>query len=91
MHNAQLQRLVLYFLIWGEAANLRHTPECLCFIFYTMAHSLMLLDTREEHEINGIGIDFQEVRNPRACLQGFGFGPASFVAAAIHRHSEPCR
>ncbi|KAJ9549228.1 hypothetical protein OSB04_021771 [Centaurea solstitialis] len=24
----------LYFLIWGEAANVRYLPECLCYIFH---------------------------------------------------------
>ncbi|KVH96178.1 1,3-beta-glucan synthase subunit FKS1-like, domain-1 [Cynara cardunculus var. scolymus] len=24
----------LYFLIWGEAANIRYLPECLCYIFH---------------------------------------------------------
>ena len=24
----------LYFLIWGEAANVRFLPECLCYIFH---------------------------------------------------------
>lgn len=24
----------LYFLIWGEAANIRFLPECLCYIFH---------------------------------------------------------
>eukprot|EP00850_Spirogloea_muscicola_P001766 SM000006S19531 [mRNA] locus=s6:1319148:1331519:- [translate_table: standard] len=27
----------LYLLIWGEAANLRFLPECLCYIFHNMA------------------------------------------------------
>ncbi|KAL4565097.1 hypothetical protein LXL04_029181 [Taraxacum kok-saghyz] len=27
----------LYLLIWGEAANLRFMPECLCYIFHHMA------------------------------------------------------
>lgn len=30
----------LYLLIWGEAANLRFMPECLCFIFHHMAMEL---------------------------------------------------
>eukprot|EP00249_Psilotum_nudum_P024934 c29326_g1_i1 orf=153-1502(+) len=30
----------LYLLIWGEAANLRFMPECLCFIFHNMAFEL---------------------------------------------------
>ena len=24
----------LYLLIWGEAANIRFMPECICFIFH---------------------------------------------------------
>ncbi|CAI9108896.1 OLC1v1008598C1 [Oldenlandia corymbosa var. corymbosa] len=30
----------LYLLIWGEAANLRFMPECLCYIFHNMAYEL---------------------------------------------------
>ncbi|EPS65016.1 hypothetical protein M569_09763, partial [Genlisea aurea] len=26
----------LYFLIWGEAANVRFLPECLCYIFHNV-------------------------------------------------------
>jgi callose synthase len=28
--------LCLFFFIWGEASNLRHTPEYLCFLFHKM-------------------------------------------------------
>lgn len=30
----------LYFCIWGEAANVRFLPECLCYIFHHMAREL---------------------------------------------------
>ncbi|KAJ4724123.1 Callose synthase [Melia azedarach] len=30
----------LYLLIWGEAANLRFIPECLCYIYHHMAFEL---------------------------------------------------
>ncbi|XP_073112798.1 callose synthase 9 isoform X2 [Elaeis guineensis] len=30
----------LYYLIWGEAANVRFLPECLCYIFHHMAREL---------------------------------------------------
>lgn len=30
----------LYFLIWGEAANIRFLPECLCYIFHHMGREL---------------------------------------------------
>ncbi|XP_012700877.1 callose synthase 5 [Setaria italica] len=32
--------LGLYLLIWGEAANIRFMPECLCYIFHNMAYEL---------------------------------------------------
>ncbi|XP_020575940.1 callose synthase 5 [Phalaenopsis equestris] len=30
----------LYLLIWGEAANIRFMPECICYIFHNMAYEL---------------------------------------------------
>ncbi|KAL1181308.1 hypothetical protein V6Z11_A02G040600 [Gossypium hirsutum] len=30
----------LYLLIWGESANLRFVPECICYIFHHMAMEL---------------------------------------------------
>ncbi|WJX67987.1 Putative callose synthase 8 [Trifolium repens] len=30
----------LYLLIWGEAANLRFMPECLCYIFHHMSYEM---------------------------------------------------
>ncbi|KAJ3682000.1 hypothetical protein LUZ60_014573 [Juncus effusus] len=37
----------LYLLIWGEAANLRFMPECICYIYHHMAFELygMLIGT----------------------------------------------
>ncbi|KAJ0755182.1 putative 1,3-beta-glucan synthase [Helianthus annuus] len=40
----------LYFLIWGEAANVRFLPECICYIFHHMARELdACLDHGEAH------------------------------------------
>ncbi|OAY34059.1 callose synthase 12 [Manihot esculenta] len=36
----ELLYISLYLLIWGEAANLRFMPECICFIFHNMAMEL---------------------------------------------------
>ncbi|KAF8015337.1 hypothetical protein BT93_H0983 [Corymbia citriodora subsp. variegata] len=33
----KLLHMGLYLLIWGEAANLRFMPECLCYIFHHMS------------------------------------------------------
>ncbi|XP_076929040.1 callose synthase 10-like isoform X1 [Bidens hawaiensis] len=40
----------LYYLIWGEAANVRFLPECICYIFHHMARELdATLDHGEAH------------------------------------------
>ncbi|XP_057252382.1 callose synthase 10-like [Beta vulgaris subsp. vulgaris] len=38
----------LYFLIWGEAANVRFLPECICYIFHNMAKELDAILDRGE-------------------------------------------
>ncbi|KAJ6379271.1 hypothetical protein OIU76_015981 [Salix suchowensis] len=42
--SADLRRELLYvslfLLIWGESANLRFMPECICFIFHNMCYEL---------------------------------------------------
>ncbi|KAL2906822.1 Callose synthase 5 [Bienertia sinuspersici] len=42
-HEFQQRKILymgLYLLIWGEAANVRFMPECLCYIFHNMAYEL---------------------------------------------------
>ncbi|XP_057544238.1 callose synthase 11-like [Amaranthus tricolor] len=39
----ELLYVSLYLLIWGECANLRFMPECLCYIFHHMAHEMNLI------------------------------------------------
>ncbi|KAK9726727.1 hypothetical protein RND81_05G233500 [Saponaria officinalis] len=41
----------LYFLIWGEAANVRFIPECICYIFHNMAKELDAILDHGEAEI----------------------------------------
>ncbi|KAI4307526.1 hypothetical protein L6164_030703 [Bauhinia variegata] len=36
----KLLYVCLYFLIWGEASNIRFLPECLCYIFHHMAREM---------------------------------------------------
>lgn len=38
----------LYFLIWGEAANVRFLPECICYIFHHMSRELDAILDRGE-------------------------------------------
>ncbi|XP_051151939.1 callose synthase 7 isoform X2 [Andrographis paniculata] len=37
---SQLLYIGLYLLIWGEASNIRFMPECLCYIFHSMAKEM---------------------------------------------------
>lgn len=40
MQQRKLLYMALYLLIWGEAANLRFMPECLCYIYHHVCFSL---------------------------------------------------
>ncbi|KAL3620450.1 Callose synthase 9 [Castilleja foliolosa] len=59
----------LYFLIWGEAANVRFLPECLCYIFHHME--------RELEEI----LRQQALQPANSCVSEFG---VSFMDQVIH-------
>ncbi|KAL4563210.1 hypothetical protein LXL04_027246 [Taraxacum kok-saghyz] len=39
-HRRELLYVAMYLLIWGEAANLRFTPECICYIYHHMTMEL---------------------------------------------------
>ncbi|KAJ0402564.1 hypothetical protein ATCC90586_000420 [Pythium insidiosum] len=43
-HGSVERQIALFLLIWGEAANLRFMPECLCFLYHSMAAKLEGLD-----------------------------------------------
>ncbi len=34
--------ILLYLYIWGEAANIRHMPECLCFLYHKTMQDFMV-------------------------------------------------
>jgi len=42
--NAQLHHLCLWFLMYGESANLRHMSELLCFVFHAALSAVTLED-----------------------------------------------
>jgi len=42
--------LLLWFFIWGEAANLRHMPESLCFLYHK---SMQSWKARSGHSLEG--------------------------------------
>ncbi|TVU09023.1 hypothetical protein EJB05_42462 [Eragrostis curvula] len=58
--NRKIILVALYFLIWGEAANVRFLPECLCYIFHNMAK-----------ELDGI-LDSSEAEPAKSCVTSDG-------------------
>uniref|UniRef100_A0A0D3GC04 1,3-beta-glucan synthase n=1 Tax=Oryza barthii TaxID=65489 RepID=A0A0D3GC04_9ORYZ len=55
--NRKIILVALYFLIWGEAANVRFLPECLCYIFHNMAKELDgILDSSEAERAKSCSI-----------------------------------
>ncbi|KAF8043306.1 hypothetical protein BT93_A1599 [Corymbia citriodora subsp. variegata] len=46
---SELLYVSLYLLVWGESANLRFMPECICYIFHNMAEEMnqIMLDCRD--------------------------------------------
>ncbi|MCE0481523.1 Callose synthase 11 [Datura stramonium] len=62
----ELLYVCLYLLIWGEAANLRFAPECLCYIYHHMAMELNYI--LDGHIDENTGHPFV----PSTCKQ-FGF------------------
>ncbi|XP_042427727.1 callose synthase 7-like isoform X2 [Zingiber officinale] len=49
----ELLYIGLYFLIWGEASNIRFMPECLCYIFHHMANELDGILNSNVHSVTG--------------------------------------
>ena len=63
--NLRLYELMLFFLIYGEAANVRHLPEAMCFIFYCAR-------LRLRFDRNGRGEDEPEPARPRMFISRGG-------------------
>ncbi|XP_015581453.2 putative callose synthase 8 isoform X1 [Ricinus communis] len=62
----------LYLLIWGEAANLRFMPECLCYIFHHMAYEMHGMLTGAVSLITGEKV-----------MPAYGGGSESFLTNVI--------
>ncbi|KAH6785388.1 hypothetical protein C2S51_037843 [Perilla frutescens var. frutescens] len=68
----KLLYVALYCLIWGEAANLRFMPECLCYIFHHMAGELHGMLT------GAVSLETGEVVKP-----AYGGGDESFLRHVV--------
>ncbi|GKB07495.1 callose synthase 9 [Tanacetum coccineum] len=68
--NDRILYISLYYLIWGEAANVRFLPECLCYIFHQMGNELA--DDIMEQTV---------AKRAKSCL--LGDGTASYLEQVI--------
>ncbi|TMW66733.1 hypothetical protein Poli38472_014045 [Pythium oligandrum] len=39
-HGTAEKQIALFLLVWGEAGNMRFMPECICFLYHSMASKL---------------------------------------------------
>lgn len=60
---SEVTDVMLFLLIWGEAANLRHMPESLCFLFHKMMQD-HVRHAGSEREVNYPGFFLDNVITP---------------------------
>ena len=65
----------LYLLIWGEAANLRFMPECLCYIYHhvCMFQTFMRLEKEMKIYIYFFGGSIQKEREEKDLYKRFRY------------------
>ncbi|CAH9091019.1 unnamed protein product, partial [Cuscuta epithymum] len=68
----KLLYLGLYLLIWGEAANLRLMPECLCYIFHHMSY-----------ELHSMLVDAVSMTTGQKVMPAYGGGYESFLKNVV--------
>jgi hypothetical protein len=44
---ARIEDMLVFLLVWGEAANLKHMPECLCCLYHKTMQDHMSLSTKK--------------------------------------------
>ncbi|KAJ8612338.1 hypothetical protein CTAYLR_008360 [Chrysophaeum taylorii] len=49
--------IMLWLCVWGEAANLRHMPECLCYLYHSAAAEWASTPKREREGERGASLD----------------------------------
>lgn len=49
--------IMLWLCVWGEAANLRHMPECLCFLYHSAAAEWASTPKREREGERGASLE----------------------------------
>ena len=54
-----VEDILMYLLVWGEAANLRHMPECLCCLFHKTMQEHVTLKSQRGRQNGRLSVDEQ--------------------------------
>jgi hypothetical protein len=61
----QIDDMLVYLLVWGESANLKHMPECLCYLYHkTMHYHLLLVERKHQNVVTYSGYFLDMVVTP---------------------------
>jgi len=65
--DAKIEEICLWLLVWGEGGTLRHTPECLLYLFHNMAG-----ENRRFHARQGGAVSLEDVSAPASASASSG-------------------
>lgn len=51
---AKIEDMLIYLLVWGESANLKHMPECLCYLYHKTMHDHLSLVSKKNYASNNV-------------------------------------
>ena len=70
--------MLVFLLVWGEAANLKHLPECLCFLYHKTMQEHIINSSRGHHPYAYPGFFLDMVVSPIYDV----------VAASLKQHGD---
>lgn len=51
---AKIEDMLVFLLVWGESANLKHMPECLCYLYHKTMHDHLSLAAKKHYAANNV-------------------------------------
>lgn len=83
-----IEDVLMFLLIWGEASNLRHMPECLCCLFHkTMQEHIVWKSRNKGSQLNG-AMSREENRYPGYFLDMVITPIYDVVAESLAKHGD---
>ena len=53
-HLARIDDILVFLLVWGESANLKHMPECLCYLYHKTMQDHLSLVTKKNYATSNV-------------------------------------